>query len=573
MTRHSTSSIPVHRMQRDSASKRSLDQCRTRLVFIAGLLLMCYALLAVRIIDVSLLQPNNNRNQMMANNGLTPVKKVNTVTRGSIYDRNGELLAVSLPSQTLYAKPRIIDRFGAKEAAEKLAHIFPDLDRKKILKKLNPKRSFVYLKRHITPSQMEAVNALGIPGLEFEEAMRRVYPHGNSFSHTVGFTNVDGEGLSAIEKKFDKSLSEKGEDLTLSMDARLQHILRDELRSGMEEFKAIGGVGVVMDITNGEIMALSSLPDFDPNEPKKATADARFNRAATGVYEMGSTFKTFTTAMALHHKTAKIFDRYDVTKPIKIAKYTIRDSHPENRWLTVPEIFMLSSNIGTVKMVMDVGKKRQQDFLKQLGLFERVPIELPEVAMPLIPKTWRDINMMTISYGHGISVTPLHLIQSIGTLLGDGKKLSPTLIKDAHNEETKTRPTVIAQETTDQLRKLMRLVVEHGTARKANAVGYRVGGKTGTAEKVKNGNYRDKDKLASFVGVFPTEAPRYVILAMLDEPRGNKSTYGYATGGWVAAPIVKRIIEKMAPLYGIRPIFELPAEGTAKGAKVQAISF
>lgn len=564
--------IPVYRMQRDSASKRSLEQCRTRLVFIAGLLLICYALLAVRIVDVSLLQAPDDTQTILAENGITPVKDNDKVERGRIYDRTGELLAVSLPSHTLYAKPRIIDRFGAGEAATKLSKIFPDLKREVLVKKLNPKHSFVYLKRHITPAQMEAVNALGIPGLEFEKAMRRVYPHGNSFSHVVGFTDVDGNGLSAIERKFDKVLGQKGEDIHLSLDARLQHILRDELLKGMEEFQAIGGVGIVMDITNGEVMAMASLPDFDPNDAKKAPSDARFNRATTGVYEMGSTFKTFTTAMALHHKTAKIFDRYDVTKPIKVARYTIRDSHPEDRWLTVPEIFMLSSNIGTVKMIMEVGKKRQQEFLEQLGLFERVPLELPEVALPLIPQTWRDINMMTISYGHGISVTPMHLMQAIGSLLGDGKRLLPTLLKGSDIAK-QYRPEIISSETTAQLRKLMRLVVEHGTASKADATGYRVGGKTGTAEKVKDGNYRDKDKLASFVGIFPSEAPRYVVLAMLDEPRGNKSTYGYATGGWVAAPVVKRIIEKMAPLYGIRPIIELPAEGGDTKAKVQEISF
>ncbi len=564
--------IPVHRMQRDSASKRSLEQCRTRLVFIAGLLLICYALLAVRIVDVSLLQAPDDTRTILAENGIAPVIDNDKVERGRIYDRTGELLAVSLPSHTLYAKPRIIDRFGAAEVATKLSKIFPELKREEVLKKLNPKRSFVYLKRHITPAQMEAVNTLGIPGLEFEKAMRRVYPHGNSFSHIVGFTDVDGNGLSAIEREFDKILGTKGEDVHLSVDARMQHILRDELLNGMEEFRAIGGVGAIMDITNGEIIALSSLPDFDPNEPKKASSDARFNRAVAGVYEMGSTFKTFTTAMALHHKTAKIFDRYDVTKPIKVSRYTIRDSHPENRWLTVPEIFMLSSNIGTVKMIMEVGKERQQEFLEELGLFERSSIELPEVAMPLIPKTWRDINMMTISYGHGISVTPMHLMQAIGTLLGDGKRLLPTLIKGG--DITKQhRPQIISTETTAQLRKLMRLVVEHGTASKANAEGYRVGGKTGTAEKVKGGSYADKDKLASFVGIFPSEAPRYVVLAMLDEPRGNKSTYGYATGGWVAAPVVKRVIEKMAPIYGIRPIIELPSEGGSDKAKVREISF
>jgi cell division protein FtsI (penicillin-binding protein 3) len=560
----------IYRLNRDSASKRQVDQCRTRLIFVAGLLFICYSLLAVRIVDVSLLQGGNEEEVILAENGIAPKPVANTPLRGRITDRHGELLAISLPSQTLFARPRVVNRFDRAETAKKLSKILPEYTEEELFEKLNPKKKFVYLKRHINPDEMAAVNALGIPGLEFEPAIRRIYPHGSLFSHLVGFTDIDGHGLSAAEKAFNKELSEKGEDVTLAVDARLQYILRDELLKGMEEFRAIGGVGMVMDIQTGELVALSSLPDFDPNEAKKANADARFNRAIAGVYEMGSTFKTFTTAMALHHKTAKLYDRFDVTKPIKVARYTIRDSHPENRWLTVPEIFMLSSNIGTVKMVMEVGKERQQDFLEKLGMFDRVNIELPEAARPLIPQRWRDINMMTISYGHGISVTPLHVVQAFGSLLGEGKKLTPTILKQ---EETFSEgESLISTETTTQLRKLMRLVVEHGTAKKAEAKGYRVGGKTGTAEKVKDGNYRDKDKLASFAGIFPAENPRYVVLAMLDEPRGNKKTYGFATGGWVAAPVVKRIVERMAPLVGIRPVISLPEEGPKK-AKVREISF
>lgn len=529
-------------------------------------------LLAIRVVDVGFLQSLNEVEVAQDSDAVTKKASQTMPERGRIFDRNGELLAISLPSYAAYARPDIIARFGTEEAVEKLATTLEGESIDSLHKKLNPARKFTYLKRDLSPAEMEATNALGIPGVEFERNMRRVYPHGALFSHLLGQTDIDGNGVSSVEKQYNGLLGKKGEDLTLSVDTRLQHILREELLSGMEEFKAIGGVGVIMDIHNGEVMALSSLPDFDANDINNASADARFNRAITGVYEMGSTFKTFTMAMALEHKTARLYDRYDTTKPIRVARYTIRDSHPEDHWLTVPEIFMHSSNIGTVRMIMEVGKERQQRFLKQLGLFDRVPLNLPETASPLVPHRWRDINMMTISYGHGISVTPMHVVQAIGSLLGDGKLLHPTLLKG--QKQAEERPQIVSQETVQHLRKLMRLVVEHGTASKADAQGYRVGGKTGTAEKVKNGNYRDKDKLASFVGIFPTEAPRYVILAMLDEPRGNKSTYGYATGGWVAAPVVKRIVERMAPLYGIRPVIELPSpEDSPKKGAIHTISF
>ena len=318
-----------------------------------------------------------------------------------------------------------------------------------------------------------------------------------------------------------------------------------------------------MDVRNGEIIAMNNLPDFDPHEPGKSKDEARFNRATLGVYEMGSTFKTFTMAVALESGVANMQTSYDASKPIRVARFTISDAHPENRWLTVPEIFALSSNIGTVKMILDVGTTRQQEFLKKLGMFEPIAIELPERAAPLMPNPWREINTMTISYGHGIAVTPLHLVRAMASIAGSGQLLPVTLVKDG-NAKRAPGAQVLSPTNVTNIRKLLRMVVEQGTGKKANAEGYRVGGKTGTAEKQGNGGYHKDQKLASFMGVFPADDPRYAVLVMVDEPKGNKSTYGFATGGWVSAPVVGNVINRIGPMLGVRPIFELPGEDEKK---------
>jgi cell division protein FtsI (penicillin-binding protein 3) len=334
----------------------------------------------------------------------------------------------------------------------------------------------------------------------------------------------------------------------------LQYLLHSELSKAMKEFKAIGAAGVIAHVPTGEIHAFSSLPSFDPHEPAKASRDELFNRVSLGAYEMGSTFKTFTAAMALDYGEVKFNEGFDAKKPIKVARYTIRDFHAKKRWLSVPEIIAYSSNIGTVKMAMEVGAERQQEFLGKLGMLEPLPIELPERASPLVPSPWREINMMTISYGHGISVSPLHLVQGMQAIVNDGIKQQLTLIKGKKGPATQ----VISEETSQQVRRLLRTVVQYGSATSADVKGYRVGGKTGTAEKVSaGGGYNRKAKLASFIGTFPVDRPEYIVLVMLDEPEGNRSTYGYATGGWVSAPVVGRVISQMGPLVGIEPHYDI----------------
>jgi cell division protein FtsI (penicillin-binding protein 3) len=522
-------------------------------------------MLAIRVTDVSLSSVTESQQAAINASESPQAKKVLAGgKRASIVDRNGILLAGSLSTRSLYANPKLVVRFGSEETARALHQVMPDLDYPTLLAKLQSDKTFVYIKRHLTPHEQAQVNELGVPGLEFEQTSRRIYPMERLFAHALGFVDIDNQGLSGIERFYNENLMQSKSPIALSLDHRVQHIMHDELSKGVEEFQAIGGVGVVMDIQNGELLSMVSLPDFDPNQPRTATPEARFNRVTQGVYEMGSTFKTFTMAMALDYGTTKINTSYDTVNPIRIGGFSITDSHPENRWMTVPEIYVHSSNIGTVRMIMEVGIERQKRFLQSLGLFEKVQFESKELAAPLIPHPWHEINMMTVSYGHGISVTPLHIVRAIGSLLGGGKMIQPTLIKQENIKAiTDKEERLVKPEVTKIVRKLMRFVVRYGTGKQADAVGYRVGGKTGTAEKVKSGGYADNDKIASFVGVFPSEKPRYLVLVMVDEPRGNKKTYGFATGGWVAAPIAGRVISRLAPLYGLQPIYDMPEETVA----------
>ncbi len=371
----------------------------------------------------------------------------------------------------------------------------------------------------------------------------------------VGYSDTDGKGLAGVERGLDNLLRSGGEPVELSIDARVQYILAQETAKAIAEFNAIGGSGIVMDVNTGEILAMVSLPDFDPNDPGTATEDTIFNRATLGVYEMGSVFKIFTVAMGLDDHVATLDSSYDATNPIKIGRFTIHDDHAQRRWLTVPEIFMYSSNIGAAKIAVEAGSDRQRDFLGRLGLLRQPDFELREVAAPLVPSVWREVNTMTIAFGHGMSVSPLQLATGVSAVANGGVLHPATLLKRLDGEAVPgTR--VLAETTSVEMRKLLRLVVEHGTGKFAEAPGYVVGGKTGTAEKVSGKHYATHALLSSFVGVFPVNQPRYVVLVSIDEPHGNKQSAGFATGGWIAAPAVKATIERMASIVGIPPVDE-----------------
>ena len=533
---------------RDGATTEpAIEVARSRVIVMGALFSLVFFVIAARLVDVTVLTDRDTARSASAHGAGWAAPK-----RAAITDRNGTLIATSLTTASLYADASLVPDY--KRAARKLVAALPDLDLAEVTAKLASKRGFVWLKRHLTPKQQHEVNRLGIPGLDFQREERRVYPAGRIASHVVGFTDVDGRGIAGVERHFDNQLRADDTTLALSIDIRVQQVLHRELADAMRHFDAIGAAGIVLDATNGAVVAMVSLPDFDPNRPMAIGPDARFNRNTLGVYEMGSTFKIFTTAMALDSGVATLESGYDARKPIRVSRFVIRDYHAKKRWLTVPEIFMYSSNIGSVKMALDVGQARQRKFLKDLGMFAPPPIELPETGQPLLPPKWRQINTMTIAFGHGLSITPLHLASGVAAMVNGGVYYTPTLVKRDAPRVIGRR--VISAATSDKIRRLLRLVVAKGTGRKAGAEGFLVGGKTGTAEKVGERRYRRRALLSSFVAAFPMNQPRYVVLAMLDEAKGRKETFGYATGGWVAAPIVKEVVNRIAPILRVRPVDE-----------------
>lgn len=544
--------------------KTAIETGRNRLMVAGALFTAAFAVIGIRVVDVSLFSDNAEPRYTRS---ITKDEK--HTGRADIVDRNGILMATSLSTASLFANPRLV--LDPEQAALRLSKALPDINVKAIEKKLRSNRGFVWLRRHLTPRQQYAVNRLGIPALNFQREARRMYPLGPLASHVLGFTDIDNKGLSGVERYFDKELRTRQKNMALSIDVRVQHVLEHELSQSMKKFRAIGAAGLVMDVNTGEIVAMSSLPSFDPNQPGSIPQDLRFNRTTLGVYEMGSTFKIFTTAMALDAGTVTLRGGYDATKPIRIARFTIRDFHAKKRWLSVPEIFMYSSNIGTVKMALDVGISGHRNFLSKIGMMKSVAVELSETGAPLSPNRWREINSMTISFGHGLAVSPLHLVAGVSAMVNGGIYRTPTLVRRDSGETAGGR-RVITEETSLKMRRLMRLVVENGTGRKAAAPGYLVGGKTGTAEKVSGRGYKKKALISSFVAAFPMNKPRYVILAMLDEAKGTKETFGYATGGWVAAPVVGAVVRRIAPVLGLRPVKDLDAARDALSIDLSAKS-
>ena len=538
-------SLPA-RLRLEGTAKQSLEIARHRLVIGGILFVVGFSVVVLRLVDVSMLKEGHE--PRIALSRRMPVIEHD---RADIVDRKGVLLATSLATASLYANPKLI--MDAADAAAKLVQVLPDLDQKDILHKLTSDRSFVWIQRGLTPREEFAVNRLGIPGLFFQREERRVYPFGALTAHVVGFTDVDNRGLAGAEEFFDDRLKESSDPLQLSIDVRMQHDMHEQLLSVMDEFHAIGGAGLVMDVQTNEILAMVSLPDFDPNDPGAAPTEARFNRLTLGTYEPGSTFKLFNVAAALDTGTATLSSGYDASKPIHVARFTIRDDEPKNRWLSVPEIIMYSSNIGSAKMALDLGQARQQQYLGRFGMLKPATIELPEIAAPLVPNPWRDISVMTIAFGHGIAVTPLQLVVGVSALVNGGVLRPATILKRAPGDIPDGR-RVISARTSEQLRELMRLVVTNGTAKLANVPGYLVGGKTGTAEKNVNGHYLHHANVQAFVGAFPINDPKFVLYVMLDEAHGNKLTHGFATAGWVVVPAAGRLVTEIASLYGIPPI-------------------
>ena len=552
---------PCVAMVPDGPAKQALDACRTRLFVTGGLFALVFAVVALRVVEIVAVGGGTAESQI----GRFRIVTAPVPSHANIVDRNGNVLAATLDSPSLYANPKqIVD---AGDATRKLVKVFPNLGAAEVYAKLTSGKSFVWIKRHLTPAEQYSVNQLGVPGLEFEREERRVYPDAALMSHVVGYTGIDNAGFAGVERALDGVLKERREPLQLSLDLRLQYILHEELQRVIDDFTAKGGAGLIMDVNSGEILAMASLPDFDPNHPAApdpehpaiSLADRMFDRNTLGVYELGSIFKIFTVAMALDAGTSTISSTYDASHPITIGRFTISDYHGKHRVLSVPEILMYSSNIGAARMAVAAGAERQRQFLARLGLLKTPKIEISEVAAPHYPAKWREVNVMTIAFGHGISVTPLSFATAASALVNGGILRQPTLVKLPAGPAPQGQQ-VISEKTSEQMRKLMRLVVEHGTGTMAAAPGYVVGGKTGTADKISGRHYAERKLLSSFVGVFPINDPKYLVLTMVDEPHPNRQSHGYATAGWTVAPATSRIIERVAPLLGVQPVDESSPE-------------
>jgi cell division protein FtsI (penicillin-binding protein 3) len=487
--------------------------------------------------------------------------------RPDILDRSGRILATDVKMPSLFAEPRrIID---VDEAIELLTAVMPDLDTNELRERLGSKRGFVWLKREITAKQQQEIHRLGIPGIGFLTENKRVYPSGPEVSHVIGHVNIDNQGIAGLEKWLDSrgladlhlagfATDRQQKPIELAVDLGVQHALRDELTAARIKFKAKAAAGVVLDVKSGEIVAMVSDPDYDPNNPREALDPDRMNRMTTGVFEMGSTFKALTVAMAIDAGKASLNSSFDARVPLRYGKFNISDYHAQRRVLSVPEIFTYSSNIGAARMALAVGVEGHKNFLRKIGQLDRLRTELPESAEPIVPKRWGELNTVTISFGHGLSVAPLQAVMGMASLVNGGLLIPPTFLKRTPEEAQAVAKRVLKPETSTAMRYLLRLNSEKGSGSKADVRGYYVGGKTGTAEKVVGGRYSKTKLLCDFLAVLPSDDPRYLVLILIDEPQPTPETHGYATAGWNAAPTAAKVIARVAPLLGLEPRFDLP---------------
>ena len=491
-----------------------------------------------------------------------------SAARPDLLDRNGEILATDVKTVSVFAEPRrIVDK---DEAVELITAILPDVDASDLRKRLGARRGFVWVKRAITPKQQQEIFRLGLPGIGFLPDNKRVYPNGPLAAHVLGFANIDNIGIAGMEKYIDGQgladlhgagfniVNNDLKPITLSLDLRITHAVRDELVQGMAKFRAKAAAAAIMDVNSGEIIALVSLPDYDPNNPTDALEPDKINRMSVGVYEMGSTFKAISIAMALESGKVNLNSRLDARDSLRYGRFTIHDFHATHRMLTVPEVFYHSSNIGTAKMALMVGVSGHQAFLRKMGQLDRLRTELPESAMPLIPKNWGELNTMTIAFGQGLNVAPLQAMMAVAGLTNGGFLIKPTFLKRSEAEGRKDAPRVVRPEVSESMRYLMRLNAEIGSAKAVNIDGYFVGGKTGTADKIIHGHYSKDRVFTTFMAIAPADKPKYLFLTLMDEPQGLAENGGYHTAAYNSGAVTGKIIERAGPMLGLPPRFDLP---------------
>ncbi|QLC23311.1 penicillin-binding protein 2 [Parasphingopyxis sp. CP4] len=479
----------------------------------------------------------------------------NIPPRADIVDRNGVTLARTIDAWSIAVHPdRIIS--DPEELAANLHDLMPERSAEDYTEILTSDRSFSYLRRRALPELVAQVNALGEPAMEYLREPERLYPQTNLAAHVLGWVNLDGQGVTGMEAVLEDRLmdpAQRTEPVALSIDSRVQAAVQVELATAMRRFNAIGAAGIVLDANTGELLALTSLPNFNPNAANQSSDRARFNQATMGFYELGSTFKPITMAAAIEEGVVTdISRRYNAEEPLEVGRFTINDDHPQRRYLNVPETLVHSSNIVTARIADELGAERMQAVFRDLHFDDPVEFELPVRGRPIWPDYWARTTIMTAGYGHGIAVTPLHLANSYAALVNGGIYRPLTLMRLSPNEVPEGE-RVFSEATSDQMRGLLRLIVQEGTGRNADAEGYRVGGKTGTAEKAGGGGYRRNALVTTFAAAFPMDDPQYVVVVMLDEPRGDAGTGGASSAGWTAAPVVRRVVSRIGPLLGVIP--------------------
>ena len=543
-------------LHNDFSIKNNLKLRRIKLSVCSVLLIFSFTIIGYKTFSLANITKVDKNQISSKKNQQSLFSKLN---RGNIYGRNGELLATTIDVNSLNINPQEI--LNKNETIKKLNKIFPELKEESLWKKLNTKKRHVNLLREISPKEYVLLLKEGIEGIKIESKDKRIYPNNNLLSHILGGTDIDGKGIAGIEKSFNEKLL-NGEDITISIHNGIQYLTEKIMSEQIKKFDAEGGAGIIMNAKNGEIYAITSLPDYNANNYNNINNQNLFNKATKGIYELGSTLKLITAAVAFESDHVKENDVFDVSTPLKVSSRIIRDFHPLNYRLNIPEVIVHSSNIGSAKIAKKIGTSTQLKYLKSLGLMDKLDLEIPELGKPQVLKDGKLLTTMTISYGHGIAITPLHLASATATIVNDGVEIKPTLLI---SNSKLSNDRIFSSETSKKMKSIMRLVVssKHGTAKKAQATGYLVGGKTGTAEKVnQTGGYSKKQNIVAFTAAYPMNDPQFVITIMIDNPKGQKFSFGYRTAGWVAAPVIKRLVTRISPILNIKPKTKVSSDFT-----------
>ncbi|SEH11891.1 cell division protein FtsI (penicillin-binding protein 3) [Sphingopyxis sp. YR583] len=531
------------RVRTAGVRQQILLTAQQRLMILMLLFMAAFLVVSVRLLYFALFDSGSSRATATA---FVPA-------RADIVDRNGVPLARTIDGYSIRVVPSKLLN-NRQYLADELHKIFPDTPREELLAKVSGPRP-TYIRRRALPDQVAAVNAIGDVGFDFPREKERLYPQLTLAAHVLGFTDAEGHGVTGVEGAFDQRLIDKatrGDPLALSIDARVQGVLESELSAAVANLEAIGGAGVILDVHTGEIAAMTSLPTFNPNKLTGSDASTRRNAVTYNLYELGSTFKPLSIAAAIDDGVVtNMARRYDATAPLPIAGFRIRDSHP-GRWYNVPETLIESSNIATARIADELGRENLERLFRNLDFDKRPQIDLKERAFPLWPRDWGRVTTMTTSYGHGIAVTPMHLASAYAALVNGGIYRPATLMKLGDKAPPQGR-RVFKAATSARMRQLLRLIVSDGTGKQANAPGFRVGGKTGSAEKPGAGGYRRHSLVSTFAAAFPMDSPRYVVIVMIDEPKGNAYSSGQRTAGWTAAPVVRKVVTRAGPMLGVFP--------------------